>query len=113
MSWSDHGNDFVSVCSGECAARDHWSGNGAGGVIGGVYRFGMNSICMCGSEQGLSAGKCAAWNCRNGNGAGGGGGVFGGGCTFGHESGNAYGRGCKCEYGHVSSFGGAAIGMEN
>ena len=75
----------------ECAARDRRSGNGAGGVIGGVYRFGMNSVCVCSGKQGLGAGKCAAWNCRNGNGAGGGGGVFNGGCTFGHESGNAYG----------------------
>ena len=51
-------------------------------MIGDVYRFGMNSVCMCGSKQGLGAGKCAAWNCQNGNGAGGGGGVFSGGCTF-------------------------------
>ena len=114
MSWSDCGNDSVGMRGGECVARDRRSGNGAGGVIGGVYRFGMNSVYVCGGEQGLGAGKCAVWNCRNGNGVGGGGGVFGGGCTFGHESGNAYGgRGCKCEYGHIGSFGGAAIGMEN
>ena len=83
-------------------------------MIGGVYRFGMNSVCMCGGEQGLGTGKCAAWNCQNRNGVGGGDRVFGGGCTFGHESGNAYrGRGCKCEYGHIGSFGGVAIGTEN
>ena len=83
-------------------------------MIGDVYRFGMNSVCMCGSKQGLGAGKCAAWNCQNGNGAGGGGGVFGGGCTFVHEFGNAYrGRGCECKYSHIGSFSGAAIGIEN
>ena len=109
------GNDSVSICSGrDCAARKRRNGNGVGRVIGGVYRFGMNSVCVCGGEQGLGAGKCTVWNCQNGNGAGGGSRVFGGGCTFGHESGNAYvGRGCKCEYGDVGSFGGAAIGMEN
>ena len=109
------GNDSVSVCGGrECAARKRQNGNGAGRVIGGVYRLGMNSVCMCSGEQGLGAGKCAAWNCQNGNGVGGGGGVFGGGCTFGHESGNAYGdRGSECEYGDIGSFGGVAIGMEN
>ena len=36
-------------------------------MIGGVYRFRMNSICVCGGEQGLGAGKCTAWNCQNGN----------------------------------------------
>ena len=119
------GDDAVAVANGRvspiaetillaCVARDRRSGNGAGGVIRGVYRFGMNSIYVCGGKQGLSAGKCAVWNCRNGNGAGGGGGVFVGGCTFGHESGNAYGgRGSKCKYGNIVSFGGAVIGMEN
>ena len=83
-------------------------------MIGDVYRFGMSSVCVCGGEQGLSAGKCAVWNCRNGNRAGGGSGVFGSGCTFRHESGNAYGgRGSECEYSDIGSFGGAAIGMEN
>ena len=82
--------------------------------FGGVYRFRINFICMCGGKQGLGAGKCAGWNCRNGNGVGGGGGVFAGGCTFGHESGNAYwGGGSECEYSDVGSFGGAAIRMEN
>ena len=117
----DFGNDSVSSCGGEricggpeCAARNRRSGNGVGGVIRGVYRFGMNSVCVCGGEQGLGAGKCAVWNCWNRNGVGVGGGVFGGGCTFGHESGNAYeGRGSECEYSHIGSFGGAAIGMEN
>ena len=115
MSWSDCGNNSISVCGGgKCAARDHRSGNGVGGVIGGVYRFGMNSVCMCGGKQGLGTGKCASWNCWNGNGTGGGGRVFGGGCTFGHEFGNTYGgRGCECEYGHIGSFIGAAIRMEN
>ena len=113
-SWSDCGNDSVSVCGGECAARDHRSGNRAGGVIGGVYRFRINSVCVCSGEQGLGAGKCAAWNCRNGNRAGGGSRVFGGGCTFGHKSGNAYGgRGSECKYSDIGSFSGAAIGMEN
>ena len=72
-------------------ARDRRSRNGAGGVIGGAYSFRMNSTCVCGGEQGLGAGKCATWNCWDGNGAGGGTRVFSGGCTFGHESGNAYG----------------------
>ena len=83
-------------------------------MIRDVYRFGMNSIYMCSGERGLSAGKCAAWNCWNRNRVGGGGGVFGGGCTLRHEFGNAYrGRGCECKYGHISSFGGVVIGMEN
>ena len=83
-------------------------------MIGDVYRFGINSVCMCSGERGLSTDKCAAWNCQDGNGVGGGGRVFSGGCTFGHESGNAYrGRGCGCEYGHIGSFSGAAIRMEN
>ena len=101
-----------SAC--KCAARNRWNGNGAGGVIGGVYRFRMNSICVCGGKRGLGASKCAAWNCRDRNRVGGGNGVFSGGCTFGHESGNTYGgRGCECEYGHIGSFGGVVIGMEN
>ena len=98
MSWSNCGNDSVGVCGGErirsahkCVARNRWTGNRVGGVIGDVYRFRMKSVCMCSSEQGLGAGKCTAWNCQDGNGAGGGGGVFSSGCTFGHESGNAYG----------------------
>ena len=83
-------------------------------MIGGVYRFRMNSVCMCGSKQGLGAGKCAAWNCQDGNGVGGGGRVFSGGCTCRHEPRNAYGgRGSECKYGHIGSFGGAAIRMEN
>ena len=69
---------------------------------------------MCGGEQNLGAGKCAAWNCRDRNRVGGGGGTFGGGCAFGHESRNAYsGRGCKHEYGYISSFGGVVDRMEN
>ena len=83
-------------------------------MIGGVYRFGINSVCVCGGKQGLGTGKCAAWNCRDGNGAGGGGRVFGSGCTFRHESTNAYrGRGSECKYCDIGSFGGAVIGMEN
>ena len=83
-------------------------------MIRGVYRSGMNSICVCGGEQGLSTGKCAAWNCRDGNRVGGSSRVFGGGSTFGHVSRNMYrGRGCECKYGHVGSFGGAAIRVEN
>ena len=117
----DFGNNSVSVCGNEricsgreCVAQKRRNRNGAGRVIRGVYRLRMNSVCMCGSEQGLGAGKCAAWNCQNGNGAGGGSGVFSGGCTFRHESGNAYGdRGSECEYGDIGSFGGAAIRMEN
>ena len=78
-------------------------------MIGDVYRFRMNSVCVCGGERGLSAGKCTAWNCQDRNRVGGGSRVFGGGCTFGHESGNTYGgRGRKCEYGHISNFGGVA-----
>ena len=99
---------------GECTAQNWQNGNGAGGVIRGVYRFGINSVCVRSGEQGLGVGKCAVWNCRDGNRVGGGGGVFGGGCTFWHESGNAYGgRGCECEYGHTRSFSGAVIGTEN
>ena len=40
--------------------------------------------------------------------------MFGSGCMFGHESGNAYGgRGSESKYGDIGSFGGAVIRMEN
>ena len=31
---------------------------------------GTSSICMCGGEQSLSAGKCAGQSCQDGNGDG-------------------------------------------
>ena len=72
MSWSNCGNDSGSVRGGECGAQNRQNGNRAGGVIRGVYRFRMNSVCVCGGERGLGASKCAAWNCRDRNGVGGG-----------------------------------------
>ena len=71
-------------------------------------------ISVCRGEGGLGTGKCAVWNCQDRIGVRGGGSVIGRGCAFRHESRNAYGGGgCKCEYGHIGSFGGVAIGMEN